>query len=183
MRFSTFIVKPTVKSAADLARALDLQTVGCPYTGEQLAAVPALEIMAHRIVWCCLLVFAWLAVRGELGSVRAALASLQHEKAIGASSRIEQYLRTVEQQLRFAALPQFDAADADLRRIEFLKLLREYRKRRRAFDNLFKHCRYDRAGSFAYRWECVLHRLDQTDVDKVIAAIRQQIWVLNPDKH
>lgn len=39
-----------------------------------LAAVPATEIMAHRIVWCCLLVFAWLAARGELGAVRAALA-------------------------------------------------------------------------------------------------------------
>jgi chloramphenicol-sensitive protein RarD len=40
-----------------------------------LAAVPALEIMSHRIVWCCLLVFAWLAARGELGAVRAALAN------------------------------------------------------------------------------------------------------------
>jgi chloramphenicol-sensitive protein RarD len=39
-----------------------------------LSAVPAIEIMAHRIVWCCLLVFAWLAVRGELGAVRTALA-------------------------------------------------------------------------------------------------------------
>jgi glutaconate CoA-transferase, subunit A len=38
---------------SDLARALDLQTVTCPYTGEQLAAVPALNpdvalIHAHR---------------------------------------------------------------------------------------------------------------------------------------
>jgi chloramphenicol-sensitive protein RarD len=39
-----------------------------------LAAVPAFEIMAHRIVWCFLLVFAWLAMRGELGSVQSALA-------------------------------------------------------------------------------------------------------------
>jgi chloramphenicol-sensitive protein RarD len=38
-----------------------------------LASVPALQIMAHRIVWCCLLVFAWLAWRGQLGAVRAAL--------------------------------------------------------------------------------------------------------------
>ena len=30
---------------------------------------------------------------------------------------------------------------------------------RRAFDRLFKHCNYDPAGSFAYRWECVLRRL------------------------
>jgi chloramphenicol-sensitive protein RarD len=40
-----------------------------------LGSLPALEIMAHRIVWCCVLVFAWLAVRGELGAVRTALAT------------------------------------------------------------------------------------------------------------
>jgi chloramphenicol-sensitive protein RarD len=39
-----------------------------------LRAVPATQFLAHRIVWCCVLVFAWLAVRGELGDVRAALA-------------------------------------------------------------------------------------------------------------
>ena len=56
----------------------------------------------------------------------------------------------------------------------------EYRKRRRAFDTLFKHCRYDPAGSFAYRWECVLRRLDQTDLAAVAQAIRQHIAVLGP---
>jgi chloramphenicol-sensitive protein RarD len=39
-----------------------------------LSEVPALQILAHRIAWCCLLVFAWLAWRGELGAVRRALA-------------------------------------------------------------------------------------------------------------
>ncbi len=56
---------------------------------------------------------------------RAALASLQHEKAIGASSRIEQYIRQISQQLAYASLPQIDASDVELRRIEFLKLLRQ----------------------------------------------------------
>ena len=56
---------------------------------------------------------------------RAALASLQHEKAIGASSRIEQYIRQISQQLAYASLPQIDAGDVELRRIEFLKLLRQ----------------------------------------------------------
>ncbi len=55
----------------------------------------------------------------------SAIASLQHEKAIAAASRIEQYIRTIEQQLKFAALPQLDATDVELRRIEFLKLLRQ----------------------------------------------------------
>jgi chloramphenicol-sensitive protein RarD len=38
-----------------------------------LRAVPAIEVMCHRLVWCCLCVLCALAVRGELGQVRAAL--------------------------------------------------------------------------------------------------------------
>jgi len=56
---------------------------------------------------------------------RSALASLQQEKAIAAASRIEQYIRQIDQQLAYAALPQLDAGDVELRRIEFLKLLRQ----------------------------------------------------------
>ncbi|HEY5310811.1 MAG TPA: HAMP domain-containing histidine kinase, partial [Casimicrobiaceae bacterium] len=57
--------------------------------------------------------------------VKTALSSLQHEKAVAAASRIEQYIHQIEQQLAYAALPQLDAADVELRRIEFLKLLRQ----------------------------------------------------------
>jgi len=39
-----------------------------------LSGVPAMQILSHRIVWCCLLVFGWLALRGELPAVRRALA-------------------------------------------------------------------------------------------------------------
>ena len=56
---------------------------------------------------------------------KSALGDLQHEKAIAAASRIEQYVRQIEQQLAYAALPQLDASDVELRRIEFLKLLRQ----------------------------------------------------------
>jgi signal transduction histidine kinase len=56
---------------------------------------------------------------------RVALAELQHEKAIAAASRIEQYIRQIDQQLAYAALPQLDASDVELRRLEFLKLLRQ----------------------------------------------------------
>jgi len=56
---------------------------------------------------------------------RAALASLQHEKAVAAASRIEQYIRQISQQLSYASLPQLDAGDVDLRRVEFVKLLRQ----------------------------------------------------------
>jgi hypothetical protein len=54
----------------------------------------------------------------------------------------------------------------------------DYRKRRRAFDNLFRHCRYDPKGSFAYRWQCVLQRLDATDGEALVRAIRRHIAVL-----
>ena len=56
---------------------------------------------------------------------KTALGSLQQEKAIAAASRIEQYIRQIQQQLAYAALPQLDASDVELRRIEFLKLLRQ----------------------------------------------------------
>ena len=56
---------------------------------------------------------------------RSALASLQHEKAVAAASRIEQYVIGIERQLRYAALPQLGVGEVELRRIEFLKLLRQ----------------------------------------------------------
>jgi len=60
---------------AGLAAAIVAFTIwgALPLYLRPLQALGALEIMAHRIVWCCLVVFAWLAVRGELQAVRAAL--------------------------------------------------------------------------------------------------------------
>jgi hypothetical protein len=66
-------------------------------------------------------------------------------------------------------------------RERFAHIQGDYRKRRRAFDNLFKHCKYDPAGSFAFRWECVLRRLDQADSEIVTNAVRRQIRALNRD--
>jgi hypothetical protein len=73
----------------------------------------------------------------------------------------------------------FATAYLDAFRDQFLHIQGDYRKRRRAFDTLFKHCKYDRGGSFAYRWECALRRLDQTNPYALVDAIRQHIWVLN----
>jgi hypothetical protein len=66
-------------------------------------------------------------------------------------------------------------------RLQFLHIQGDYRKRRRAFDTLFKHCRYDTGGSFAYRWECTLRRLEETDADSLLKAIRKNIRALNPN--
>ncbi|TAN43474.1 MAG: sensor histidine kinase [Nitrospirae bacterium] len=58
---------------------------------------------------------------------QSTLGSLQHEKANAAALRIEQFVRQIEQQLSFVALPQLDkgAAGIEQRRFEFLKLLRQ----------------------------------------------------------
>ncbi len=49
------------------------------------------------------------------------------------------------------------------------------RERRRAFDDLFLHRPYDEAGSGAYRWSCILRRLDACDPAAVTEALRRAI--------
>ena len=40
-----------------------------------LQSVPALQVTAHRLLWGCLFAFGWLALRHQLGEVKAALAN------------------------------------------------------------------------------------------------------------
>ncbi len=53
-----------------------------------------------------------------------ALFGLQREKAVAAAARIEQFVRQIEQQLAFAALPQLGADGMEQRFLEFHKLQR-----------------------------------------------------------
>ena len=57
---------------------------------------------------------------------KVALASLQREKAVAAAARIEEFIRQIEQQLAYAALPQLGvgAGSTEQRMIEFFKLQR-----------------------------------------------------------
>jgi hypothetical protein len=55
----------------------------------------------------------------------------------------------------------------------------EYLRRKRAFDTLFIHRVRDVAGSFAYRWECVLNRLAATSSEPLAAAIRNGITAVD----
>ena len=50
-----------------------------------------------------------------------------------------------------------------------------YRERKAAFDDLFMGRPYDRAGSGAYRWACVLKRLDGCDPHTVAEALKKAI--------
>jgi hypothetical protein len=82
---------------------------------------------------------------------------------------------------RAAYLPSPDAfarvyLDAFVER--FTNIQDEYRRRRAAFDTLFKYRRYDEAGSFAHRWERVLKRLDEADARALADKIRWDIPLL-----
>ena len=50
-----------------------------------------------------------------------------------------------------------------------------YRDRRTAFDDLFAGRPYDQAGSGAYRWACVLKRLDECAPHLVAAKLKMAI--------
>ena len=56
---------------------------------------------------------------------RAALVALQHEKALAAAAKIEQYINEIEHQIGWTTLPQVTAGAAGQRRFDYLKLLRQ----------------------------------------------------------
>ena len=56
-----------------------------------------------------------------------------------------------------------------------MHLQEDYRRRKRSFDTLFKHRPRDERGSFAYRWERILARLDHTDPLALTQALRKQL--------
>ena len=82
-------------------------------------------LLILSLVTAALLVAGGISLTFSYKGYEEALASLQREKAIGAASRIEQYVRQIAQQLTFAALPQIDAGEIEQRRFEFIKLLRQ----------------------------------------------------------
>lgn len=86
------------------------------------------------------------------------------------------YASTVNKRLPLVPNPQaFAAAYLDAFADRFSHIQRDYRKRRRGFDTLFKHKRRDEGGSFAYRWERVLKRLDASDALHLKERIREAI--------
>ena len=86
------------------------------------------------------------------------------------------YAKPVNRRIRHMSNPrEFAEAYVGSFVERFLHVQGEYRKRRRAFDTLFQHRRRDVLGSFAYRWEKVLERLDRTDAAQLGEAIRRHI--------
>jgi len=57
--------------------------------------------------------------------MRAAAGSLQREKALGAALQIEHYVRLIEQQIRWTALPRLNDPYLQQRYLDFVRLLRQ----------------------------------------------------------
>jgi hypothetical protein len=90
----------------------------------------------------------------------------------------EEYAEPVNRRLPYLAHPEQCAnlyVEAFVAR--FNRIQAEYRKRKRAFDTLFKHRHWDEGGSLAYRWSRVLERLSKTNARALGARIRQHIDV------
>jgi hypothetical protein len=63
----------------------------------------------------------------------------------------------------------------------FAAIQQVYRSRNKAFHALFANRRYDKGGSFAYRWDRVLKRLDRGDPQELKELIRKSV-VIAPGK-
>ena len=91
------------------------------------------------------------------------------------------YAAPVNRRLPHVANPHaFTDAYLDAFLARFTRMQNEYRQRTRAFDNLFQHLPVDPAGSFAYRWQCVLARLAATDPAALTCAVRSHICLPTP---
>src|SRR5262245_42656418 len=115
----------SARSASGMPSARDAVPLGAP-AGQPAAPTRALRGRLFRrylaliltLVSSALLISGGISIYFSYQESRAAFAELQHEKAIAAASRIEQYIRQIDQQLAYAALPQLDAGDVELRRLE-----------------------------------------------------------------
>jgi len=86
------------------------------------------------------------------------------------------YAKPILKRLAWVSNPgPFMAAYLSAFQEEFLRIQGVYRRRKRAFDSLFRHCVRDEGGSFAYRWEIILARLNRTDANALAAAFRQEL--------
>ena len=86
------------------------------------------------------------------------------------------YAEPIRRRLSFFPYPR-DVVEGYLAAFleRFIHIKQDYTRRKRSFDTLFKHRPRDEHGSFAYRWEQVLDRLNRTDPQALTEAIRKQI--------
>jgi hypothetical protein len=114
-----------------------------------------------------------IVVADQMGTFADYCTNLEHFAA--------EYASSVNRRLTLLTEPQ---EFADLYVEEFIarfsRIQMEYRKRKRAFDTLFKHRPRDEGGSFAYRWECVLNRLGAAEPQNLGNLIRSHLTIACP---
>lgn len=89
-----------------------------------------------------------------------------------------EYARSVNKRLPMLSQPMAFAQaylNGFAERLE--KIQQEYRRRKRAFDNLFKHQPPVEGGNLSFRWLRVLERLNQADSQALKDLIRKQITI------
>jgi hypothetical protein len=89
-----------------------------------------------------------------------------------------EYARSVNKRLPMLSQPMAFAQaylNAFAERLD--KIQQEYRRRKRAFDNLFKHQPPVEGGNLSFRWLRVLERLNQADSQALKDLIRKQITI------
>lgn len=89
---------------------------------------------------------------------------------------IDDYARPIRRRLNRVSQPEvFATAYLDAFVARFRAIQDEYRRRRKAFDSVFKYQPPDAAGNFPYRWEKVLERLDRGDPAAIAELLRAAI--------
>lgn len=86
------------------------------------------------------------------------------------------YAQPIIRRWEFLAAPdEFASAYLAAFLDRFTRLQQEYRKRKRTYDSLFSHRRWDQRGSLRYRWEQVLKRLNETNPRELTEQIRTHV--------
>ncbi len=89
------------------------------------------------------------------------------------------YAETVNRRaVQMANAAEFADIYLDALRMRFCQIRDEYLLRRHAFDNLFNYQPVDPQGNFVFRWQCVLRRMEWTDLEILMATIGNHISVL-----
>jgi hypothetical protein len=91
-------------------------------------------------------------------------------------SFVKAYAAPVRERREYLTCPsEFAAAYLDAFCERFARIQEEYRRRKRAFDNMFSLRPWDEGGSFPFRWDRVLQRLNRTSPAAIADAIRRHI--------
>jgi hypothetical protein len=99
-----------------------------------------------------------------------------HSFDLELTSTAPAYAEPVNRRRDVVSVPvEFAQVYLDAFRSRFCRIQNDYRRRRRAFDTLFKYRKWDPNGSFAYRWEQILARLDRTDANALTEVIRDNL--------